>query len=364
MSCKIRSEHNRWLGSSLVLLSIVILALWGGVSCSNTEPPSNNLAESVTEGGTSHESVASEHSVTETPQADATAQEPTPESAGQEGQNNLPEETSEPHDTPAFDAAQLDTSTTHDTTTTDHSTPTGQIQIYFKGDQTPETFQDGWVGQTPTEYKIALSRYWVLRSATDPSPQLCFDHGQKTVEADMSKDNLMGTCATATLKDGIYTHGKVKIDWVRYGVTGVLHYNGLPIQGKFTFFRAYSNVTYDGKSYKAQEGWLEFQGPTTVRVPYSYPPLPSPGVPGIQLSEVNGEFFMTFVYTKPLPIAQNNTDTHWARFHLKIYEAFRWADKNLPGYSHSVWDVTVDPSTSEEVKVGGVTGYYITASTP
>lgn len=337
--------------------------LWLGVSCTSPVPPFGEAAESDTEGATSRESMVAD-GVKEMASTDASPQD----TAGTEV---LPQDAAEPSNTestePHIQEVQSESHSQDDRNQRDDGSQgeggkKGQIQIYLKGDLTPETFQDGLVGQTPTQYSIALSRYWVLKSANDPAPQLCFDHGQNSVEADMSKDNLMGTCTTATIQDGSYTHGKVKVDWAKYSVTGTLHYNGLPLQGKFTFFRAYSNTTHDGKSYKAQEGWLEFQGPTTVRIPYTYPPLPAPSLSGVQLSEANGEFFMLFPFKRPLPIAQQNVDTHWARFHWKIFQAFRWADKTLPGYTQGTWDVAVDPTAAEEVKVGGVTGFFITTS--
>lgn len=234
------------------------------------------------------------------------------------------------------------------------------IQIFLKGDLTKQTYQDKYGGQTPTDYKIALSRYEVLTRLDDPNPQPCFDHGKTPKVADMSKDNLMGSCPTKSITSGNYTHGRVKVDWALYTVNGTLHFNGQPLPGKFTFFRAYSDTEYQGKTYKASEGFIRYTGVTTVENPYTYPAGQS--FPGLTTKLVKGEFFMTFPYKRVLPVQQDNPRTHWARFHWKIFEAFRWEEKTLTGYTSGTWDVDPDVSKAEEVKLFGVSDYFITTS--
>jgi hypothetical protein len=234
----------------------------------------------------------------------------------------------------------------------------GAISIYVAGDLSKVAFNDGLAGQTPYDYEIALSRYHVLLSAADPSPTLCFDHGTAPFVASISKDNLVGSCQTQTIKAGAYTHGRTKVDWARYTVDGVYHYLGQQLPGKLTFFRAYSDVTVNGKPYKAGEGTIAFSGLTTVEIPVTYPPLPP--MPGIKTEVVSGELLMTFSYSKPLPIDPADARPHWARFHWKIFESFRWADEPLLGYTTATWDVA--PVSSESVKLHGVSGYYTTSS--
>jgi len=73
-----------------------------------------------------------------------------------------------------------------------------------------------------------------------------------------------------------------------------------------------------------------------------------------------GECFMTFPYTYPLPIDQADTNAHWARFHWKIWESFRWTDADLTGYQTGVWDVAA--VGTETVGLYGVSSYYVTSS--
>lgn len=240
----------------------------------------------------------------------------------------------------------------------------GTISIFVAGDQSAVAFNDGLAGQTPQDYEIAISRYATLRSANDPAPVLCFDHGSTPVITNMAKDTFVGACDTSTIPTATYTHGRTKVDWARYTVDGVYHVPGLgPVAGKLTMFRAYSNTTYGGKSYAAGTGTLTVQGlPTPIEIPVTYPTPPS--VPGlVEFQVVGGEFFMTFIFSHPLLIQQGNPDVHWARFHWKVKDAFRWTDRTLAGYQAGAWDIALDPTQTEVLSMYGVSGYYVTAST-
>ena len=239
----------------------------------------------------------------------------------------------------------------------------GTIAIYLNGDHAPKTFADGLAGQTATDFQVALSRYSALKALDDPAPQVCFDHGAKPVIADLKGDTLMGTCATAAMASGLYTHGRVKIDWSRYSVKGNLHYNGITLPGTFTFLRAWSDTTVDGKAFKAGTGTLRFQdvtGAVTNEVPYTYPPYPA--IPGITMQTVAGEFLMTFAYKKGLPIVQSAPGQHWARFHWHVQDGFRWQDAADAAFTKGIWDVTPPPGTTEKVVFAGTTNYHVTSS--
>jgi len=122
------------------------------------------------------------------------------------------------------------------------------------------------------------------------------------------------------------------------------------------------DTTYKGKSYKAGTGVFIVQGATTIEIPVTFPPLPD--VPGVVSFEtVGGAMYMTFVYSRPLFIQQGNPDAHWARFHWKVKDSFRWTDRALAGYAAGAWDVSINPLDTESVAMYGVSGYYVTAST-
>lgn len=237
----------------------------------------------------------------------------------------------------------------------------GSIAIYLAGDHTPKTFNDGLAGQTPTDYEIALSAYQVMTSANDTTPEPCFDHGTNYVVADMSTDTLMGSCPTADLSTAAYTHGRVRIDWARYSVQANLHYLGTPYPGTITFFRAYSETTYEGTVYAPNTGFVMYSGIIDYEVPWVYPALTSIGP--ITYDFEGNATWMTFPYTKPLLVDANNTDDHWARFHWQVADAFRWVDLDLANYVDGTWDLAQTASGIEQVMMYGASGYTITAST-
>lgn len=236
----------------------------------------------------------------------------------------------------------------------------GSIAIFLAGDLTPANLNDGLSGQTPTNYAMGLSRYEILRSASDPSPTPCFDHGDEPRVAELAGDTLMGSCPTQGVPTAVYTHGRVKLDWVRYTVTGTLHAVGRTLPAQFTFFRAYSDTTYEGVPYRANHGWVRFQGITQVELPQTFPDAPDP--PGFHSQKVGGEFLLTFPYLRPLPVVEDDPGEHWARFHWHIHEAFRWEDQAHDGFVDGTWDVSPPPGQPEPVRVFGATGYHITTS--
>jgi hypothetical protein len=238
----------------------------------------------------------------------------------------------------------------------------GAIEIYLAGDLSALTFGDNLSGQTPTNYEIAVSRYYTLRSASDPNPALCFDHGAKHEIADMSKDNLVGSCKTAAMPTATYTHGRTKVEWSRYTVDAVYHALGQALPTKMTVFRAYSDTRYQGKRYAAGQGALIFDAAgQPITIPMQFPALPSGA--SFRFETINGEGFVTFAYTRPLTIVQQNAKRHWARFHWKIKDAYRWADKRLPGCTAGKWDIAANVVDSELVQMYGASGFYVTAST-
>lgn len=248
-----------------------------------------------------------------------------------------------------------------DGATVDGGIDGGRIDIYVAGDSTVRTFTDGLSGQTPRDFRIALSKYYAMTSATDPAPALCFDHGIAAVVADLSGDTLVGTCATSSLPTAAYTHGRVRVEWAEYTVSGVLHHLGYPVSGDFTFFRAYSDTVHDGVPMTAGQGIIKFSV-TGTEIPVTYPPALA-AAPGITVVTTNGECWMTFVYSHPLLVEQTDPASHWARFTWEIFEGFRWSELALTGYATGVWDVSTAVGGTEYVAVPGATGYYTTAST-
>ena len=82
----------------------------------------------------------------------------------------------------------------------------------------------------------------------------------------------------------------------------------------------------------------------------------------VTVETTNGECWMTFAYSHPLPVDQTSPDAHWARFTWQIFEGFRWSELALAGYATGVWDVTPTLTGTEPVVVPGATGYYTTSS--
>ena len=241
-----------------------------------------------------------------------------------------------------------------------HSGEPATISIYLTGDLSPRDYADDLAGQTPTDYFLAISKYYLLTSADDPDPVLCFERSDP-IEADLYQDTLVGACDTRSVPSAQYTHGRVQVDWLRYTVQATLHTEGQSLPNDVSFFRAFSDTTYQGDSYAAGEGSFTLSGPPPYTSRMTFEALPTASDLDIEL--VEGELWMTFRYTRLLDIDRQDPNPHWARTHWEIYEAFRWEDDSAPGYTTGIWDVNEDPADSEEVFVPGVSGYHVTAST-
>lgn len=264
-----------------------------------------------------------------------------------------------PPDSP-IDAPEDDGTDTTDTGESDMGLP-GRIAIFLAGDDSERTFTDSASGQTPRDFDIALSAYYVQTSRFDNSRALCFDLGDTPAIADMSGDNLIGSCLTSSIPTGTYTHGRVKVDWLRYTIDGTLHAGEGPDQGEYDLFRAMSNTEYEGTYYTANTGYIAFSGLISFSLPLTFPPMSGGGM-GIDINMELGKLWMTFPYSSPLPIDASNLQHHWARFHWELYESFRWIDTSLEGHSPGVWDTRYNIADSEQVVGSGFNGYHITSS--
>lgn len=236
----------------------------------------------------------------------------------------------------------------------------GRIEIYIVGDMSDVTQVDGLTGQTPREYEIAINRYEVMAAANDPDPIVCFDHDTPRI-ASMAGETLVGTCGTDRFPTGDFTYGRTTVAWARYTVDGTLHTGFEVIDGAYTFFRAYSDTTYDGVDYLAGQGLVTFDdGVTSTEIPWVFLDLPSGG--GVELATRSGQTTMTFPFTQPLHIEHGLGGVHWTRFHWQVFESFRWQEVAYVGYADGRWDTSTVAAYSEVVWVPGVLGYFVTSS--
>lgn len=316
------------------ILTLGLLGLLGGCD-SNTAGAQDELADS--EVGRTQADGGVAGNLDGSPLADAAG----PDAAGP--------------DAAGPDAAAPDASGPNPDATVDEG---GSIAIYLTGDYTERLFEDELSGQTPRAFAMGLSKYYIMTSADDPSPVLCFDHDTETVVAPLEADTQVGACRTANVPTATYTHGRVKIDWSRFTVAGTVHQGGRTFPGDLTVWRAYSDTTYAGERYTAGAGLIDFSG--LVQTPVRFGPPPP--VPGVTLELTDGELWMTFPFSRPLPIVRGDQSSHWARFHWQIYEGFRWEDADEDGYEEGVWDVGLSIDDTEQVRLIGVAGYYITSS--
>jgi hypothetical protein len=234
----------------------------------------------------------------------------------------------------------------------------GTIRIYIRGDTSPTTFSDGLAGQTPKEYRMGLGRYDILRSASDPSPVIVFDHGAKPVDVDMLGTTLGGSARTADLAAGVYTHGRVLLTSCAFTVAATVHRGGLPVAGDIRVLTALSDGTLEGKPWKQGETTFTFKaGAAQQTVPGTLPALPSTG--GGSVVQSGGRTWLLFPFPTPIAISPASPKSHKATIVYEVYESFRWEDESKAGYAPKVFDVDAGTLGFEPVRNFGATGYSV-----
>jgi hypothetical protein len=229
--------------------------------------------------------------------------------------------------------------------------------IYIKGDKTATTFSDGFVGQTPKEYKMGLGRYDIMKSPSDPAPVTVFDHGATPVDVDLLGTTLAGSAKIAALPAGTYTHGRVLLTHATFTVAATVH-AGVPWPGDIRVVTALSDTTIDGKSWtQGQTTFTFIAGTIQQTVPGVIPPLPSTG--GGSVVQVGGKTWMIFPFPTPLTLYPALTQSYQGTMIYKVFESFRWEDQSLTGYTAKVFDVDALKMTFEPVKNFGATGYSV-----
>lgn len=344
------------LGCKALAVCLVI-SVWGG-GCTEAAPEGSGRWDVGDQHQGSADAGGEDTAQTDTRLSDTGEDEDS-------GAHKQPDAASDPDTTSDLeDATESDGGVSLDAVTdpdADVNTGGGTIAIYLAGDLSEKTFDDELSGQTVKEFEVALSEYDIQTSSSGASWVDCFELPNPKV-ANVLQDNLMGTCPTASIPTGDYTHGRVKVDWLRLTVDGKLHFSGQHLPGEFTFFRAYSDTSYGGESFDAGEGWVEFRGAITQRVPAPNDDT-SLDWGGVHSEVIDGEYWLTFPFERTLPVAQGNTQQHWSRFNWELFESFRWQDRMRVGYEDGVWDVSPTSSSGgEQVFLNGVSGFYITSS--
>jgi hypothetical protein len=226
------------------------------------------------------------------------------------------------------------------------------------GDLTPQAFNDGALGQTPTNHVLAVSELVLMRSPTDPSPAFCFR--VSPVAAPLGADTLIATCETYDLPTATFTHARVQLDWVTFDVQGMLHGPGVA-PGTFSFFRAYSATVYGGTDYQPGSGTLHFDSTLYYHdMGWSFPLPQDRG--GVTYEDYFGLLRATIPLSTPLVMQHNDPGAHWIRLHVLTHEAYRWHDSSQSGYVGGIWNASVIQNNSEQVTIRGIAGIDVTTS--
>lgn len=228
--------------------------------------------------------------------------------------------------------------------------PVAQVVVRTNTDPFPHA--DGYAGQTSRDAYQGIRSFELLRGIDDPDPLVLFDHGDDPVEAGYNDgdDTLVGMVRLHGLRAGHYTMARSVVTHSRYRVDAVMHAGGYVLPGEFDNVQVLSDGTrIDGVI--RPESWFRYVFRTGgMDFPLEGLGAPLPTEPtttgGFSLSIEDG--VAAYYYPVDITLVATATEDLVIVLEVNMFEAFRWEDQDLPGYTAGVFDSS--PTASEPVR--------------
>jgi len=222
--------------------------------------------------------------------------------------------------------------------------PSGpSFTIRFRANTDPFPHADGLSGQTPIAHSSGVRKLQLFKGSSDPSPVTIFDFGQGFVEIgyDHGDDTAVYTAAAATLPAGTYTLARVVHSHVRYRVASTMHLGSLGLPGQFDNLQVLSDGTIiDGKT--RDHGYFEYSfeaGGQQYAASGNDAPVPQwPETGGFAAKLEAGEW--AYYFEVFLPVTPNVPTDLDIVLEVNMFESYRWADQDQPGFTPDVFDTT------------------------
>jgi hypothetical protein len=214
----------------------------------------------------------------------------------------------------------------------------------------PDISDDATSFQTPSGLRVGVAWVELLRSADDPMPVRIVSAAPPQ-DADLVAGATFADVDVGAVPEGVYTHVRVELDWVRFTVAATAHDDDLALPGTV-------DVDYVTSTHVSEAGVLRKQGdyvatfsalgqsfPQSGSAPVEYPP-PYPN----STVAVAGELYRVTLPAPEQPIevsheAPQSVDVSVTFF---IAHAFGWIDLDEPAYRLGVWDIATEAAQSEK----------------
>lgn len=241
-----------------------------------------------------------------------------------------------------------------------------KVEIRVRASTSPVSHDDGLAGQTPSDQRIGIRRLTLLRSATDPTPLVVFDHAATAVEVGLNDqdDTVVATVPVAALKAGNYTIARVSVTHVRYSVAATMHGPDRLVAGTFNNTQVLSDgVLLDGE--QRNKGYYRFSfevggSPVAEQVGDEGPLPRAPSSGGITTEIADTE--TAYVFPVDVGVPSKIAGDAKLTFEINAHESFRWRDEPAAGYRTGVFDVT--PTSYEPVERFGASSFRLLAELP
>lgn len=219
----------------------------------------------------------------------------------------------------------------------------GDYLVHLRVSQDSFAHSDGNAGQTTSQTAQGVRTFFLLRTIDDPSPVKVLDLGSGFVEAkeDPGDDTRIGAVPSATIPAGRYVLARIGVSHSRFRVESRMHYGTGSADGIFDCVQALSDNTEIGGEVR-KAGYYRY---TFELAGKSYPqtgtnaPLPAqPTAGGFTLKTSGGQAYYELPIDLTIP-EKISGDTKVV-LEINMFDAFRWSDQAVPGFSAGVYDTT------------------------
>lgn len=213
--------------------------------------------------------------------------------------------------------------------------------------------------QTPSDMHHGVLKVELLRSETDPSPHALLELTEPR-DSDLIAGSTYVDVDTGSIPQDTYTHMRVTLAYVDYTVAATGHAGGWALTGDLAIDYALSdyNDALAGPRL-AGDYYSEFTSGTNVipqagTRPVDFPP----SYPGATVDTSGGLYQVTFDCPQgPIVIDHDTPASVDVQVTFYVEDAFGWEEIAGPGNTTGVFDLSTDPTMTEQPAYLSVKGF-------
>lgn len=213
--------------------------------------------------------------------------------------------------------------------------------------------------QTPSGLRIGVAEVELLTSADDANPHSLL-LAAPAHDADLVAGATFCAVDVGSIPEGVYTHMRVKLDWIRYTVDATGHSAGFALPGSLDVDYVLSDYDDAELGARAQGDYLATFVGAGMQVPQAgIQPVEFPtSHPDGTVDTSGGAYRVTFpTPDHPIIIAHGRPESVDVNITYFIDDAFGWLDRAEPGFVADVFDLADNPIATEQPASMAIQGF-------